>query len=93
MGNTIEKSMISRATELVGSRVEDEFIVMSLEEGQFYFLEGPSCEIWAALEKPTNLDALVAQLIELFDIDEDTCRAETLRVLNDMQSKKMIALS
>lgn len=82
-----------RNADIVGTRVEDEVILMSIESGMFYTLTGPMAEIWLLLESEKSLKELVAALMAVFDIEQAACEVECSGLLQEMLGQKIISTS
>lgn len=85
-----DASQFSRSPQIVGSLVEDEYILMSIDAGEFYTIDGPAAHIWQVLEQPQTLAALIAELMDAFEVDAQTCRADTVEMLAEMLDQKLI---
>lgn len=47
-----------------------------MNDGQFYRLAGIAAVIWDRFEQGADVDLLVDELAERYDIDRDTCRED-----------------
>lgn len=84
----------TRATDTIATRLSDEQVVaMDVNTAQYFGLEGPAAHVWDLLESPTTLDEVVASLLEAYEIDEPTCRAQAEAFLADMTAKRLIVAS
>jgi hypothetical protein len=70
----------------------EETVMMNTENGDFIGLNSVGTEIWHLLEKPITFDALVKNLMEIYEVTEKQCIDETLPYLNRMIGEKMIQL-
>ena len=47
-----------RGAECVGTQVEDAFVLLDLDGGMYYALNGPAADVWAALAEPSTEGSL-----------------------------------
>lgn len=70
---------IARATikpDVVARSVGDETILLDLETGTYFTLNAVGAVVWKALEAKTGLDAIVDEVLDRFEVDEATARAD-----------------
>lgn len=83
-------TLIKRNPEMVTSNIDGEIVMMSIENGEYYGLDEVGSRIWELLENPVTFEQLVNTLVEEFEVDVETCKADTLEFLNQMVEKKII---
>jgi hypothetical protein len=57
---------------------------MSVDRGEYFGLNSVGSRVWALLEKPQSLDALCAQLVGEYEVDEAQCREDVTHFLQEM---------
>lgn len=85
--------VISKSENFVESEVNGQIILMHLEDGNFSSLEATGQRIWGLLETPMTLDDLCAALMAEFEVDEATCRAQTVTFLEELRANALIDVS
>ena len=70
-----------------------EKVMVDLEHGQYLMLAGSGSAIWELLEDGLTVEALIAKLLELYEVDEAACRADTWAFLHKLETLGLIALS
>ena len=77
--------------EVLSSKIDEEVILMSLK-GEYYFgLDPIGSSIWELLEQqPLSINELVKILVEEYEVDEQTCREDVKKFIDDMSDKKLI---
>lgn len=79
------------SSEVLSSKIDEEVVLMSIEAGFYFGLETVGSRIWELLsEKPATFDELVTLLMDEYEVDEETCRADVQSFIEDMYSKKLI---
>ncbi|MCL1629197.1 PqqD family peptide modification chaperone [Roseibaca sp. V10] len=79
-----------RATNVVSAEMDGETVIMSLEKNVYFGLSGSGGRIWELLETPVSLAALVETLAQEYDVAPETCRADVVGILDDMQANGLV---
>jgi len=83
-------TVISRNEEPVSAQVDESLIMMSVEQGMYFGLEGVGPRIWALLEQPRTVDEICAALMEEFEIDAEACRTDVLGFLHELADARLL---
>jgi hypothetical protein len=83
-------SLIQRNTEILTAVVDDEVVMMSADQGQYFGLSAVGAHIWELAEKPTLVSELVETLCQKYDISFEECESDTLIFLNSMVAAGLI---
>ena len=78
------------AQEMISTELDNETVLMSIEAGAYYGLEGPAQSIWKALETPLTFSDLVGQLTREYNVTPETCSADVEKFLLDMQKEGLL---
>ena len=74
-------------TDLAGEKVMIDF-----ESGKYFMLTGSANDIWDMLKDGTTSESIVAELLAIYDVDENSCRAGILNFLKQLVDIGFIAL-
>lgn len=85
LNDTVEKN-VGHTEADIGA----ETLMMQVSSGRYYSVDGPAQTIWANIEGPTSVNGLVDLLLTRFDVDRETCEAETIAFLKDLHSNKLV---
>jgi hypothetical protein len=69
---------------MISTNLDEETVLMSIEAGAYYGLEGPARSIWEALEKPITYSELLLQLTEEYQTTTETCAPDVEKFLQEM---------
>jgi hypothetical protein len=83
---------IVRKSGIVTSKLDQELVMMSLENGEYYGLDSIGTRIWELLENPILFSGLVAVLMDEFDVSEDQCIADVSAFLEKLTERKLIII-
>lgn len=78
-----------RATEWVGTEVEDSFVMINLETGSYLTLNRTASAVWDALETAQTQADLEARLMARFDVLAADCSEAVTLLLAEMREQKL----
>ena len=81
---------IVRSPDQVSGDLDGKVVLLSIENGEYYNMNEVGSRIWALLEKPTTVAALVDQLLAEFEVDRLTCEKETADFLEQLQRDRLL---
>jgi hypothetical protein len=88
------ESTVSRRRDLLTSALSDrELVLLNIERGAYFGMEGVAKRIWEQLAEPRCVADLCATLLSRFAVDPDTCRREVLTFLTELHAKDLILVS
>ena len=85
-------SIVSINPDILTSDVEEELLMMDMDSGYYYGLQGVGKQIWELIEAPIKVRDVCADLLTRYDIDAETVEREVLAFLRDMQEQALITL-
>lgn len=74
-------------TDLSGEKVMIDF-----STGKYFLLKGSANDIWDMLTKDITVAEIKSSLMEIYDVDEETCMASIENFLLQMQQNDFIEL-
>jgi Coenzyme PQQ synthesis protein D (PqqD) len=82
--------------EFVTRRIADETIIVPVVSGvgdldAIFTLNEVGAHIWTLLDKPTQVDAIVADVVRTFDVTPDVAERDTLEFLDKLADAGLIA--
>jgi hypothetical protein len=80
----------ARAAEVLETEVGGVTLLMHVENWNYFELNAVSSAIWALLESPKSLDAIVRGLERQFDVDRETCLSDTRGFLDDLIAEGVV---
>lgn len=90
-GTTIDiNAKIARNEEIVSSDMDDEIVMMSIEQGEYYGINAVGSRIWELLEQPRTAAGLCDILLEEYDVPAEECRRDVLAFIEQLFEKKLV---
>jgi hypothetical protein len=93
MKEITKSSIISRSKEIVFNKLDDEIMMMSIKNSEYYGLDNIASRIWELLANPSTLSQIVEKLSEEFEVSEDTCYTDVTEFLKALDEKNLIVIS
>lgn len=88
----VDDTIVVRAPGLVAAEMDGETVMLNIENGSYYGLDGIGSRIWCLLEKPCASRLVVTALLEEYDVEETTCRTDVLAFLNHLFSQGLVQI-
>lgn len=90
---TIDKNtIIMRRSNMVFSDIENEIVMMSLDNGEYYGLNRTASEIWNIIEQPLSISDICNKLILKFDVSYSECLHSVINLTGKFIDKKIIKI-
>lgn len=77
-------TMVQRDADILTAVVDDEVVMMSADQGQYFGLNSIGGRIWELTESPIVVNDLVQQLCEHYAVEVEKCQSDTLPFLDSM---------
>jgi hypothetical protein len=90
--STESERLFFRDTDMVAVPMDGELVMLSLDQGSYYGLDGIGPRIWELIGNPISLDDLTATLCLEYEIDPATCRMDVSALLDDMISAGIVSV-
>lgn len=87
------EDLLARVPEMISTEFDQETVLMHIEAGAYYGLEGPAQIIWQALETPLTFAALVGRLTAEYEVSAETCAADVEKFLLEMQKEGLLVVT
>ena len=83
-------TLVSRSPDQVSGDLDGRTVLLSIENGEYYNMNEVASRIWALLETPIAVGALIDRLLEEFEVERATCEAEAMTFLAQLQKDKLL---
>lgn len=78
------------APDQVSRDLDGEVIVLNLNTGTYYGLNGVGSRIWDLIQQPRVVSQLHHTLLEEYDVAADQCEKDLLSLLEDLAARGLI---
>ncbi len=85
-------SVVQRNTDMLFSKMDEEVVMLSIQNSEYYGLNEIGSTIWEMIEKPVQVETLMLQLMEEYEVERRQAESDILSLLNDLYNKKIVHL-
>ena len=86
-------SVVQLSGDHIAAPVDDEMVILSIERGSYYGLDGIGSEIWRRLATPIRVDALCDGLAEMYEADRATIEKDVMLLLERLVGAGLVSVS
>ncbi|MEM9898870.1 MAG: PqqD family protein [Pseudomonadota bacterium] len=61
-----------------------EWALLDMDNSFYYTLNATGGRIWEALQNGTSLEVLVSEMVNDFEVDQETCKSDVVSVLDHL---------
>mgnify|MGYP000111309269 CR=1 FL=1 len=90
MNPNAQPLLVRHADGLLSAAVGDELLMMSAAEGKYFNLNDVGSRIWALLEQPMSIEALVLALTSEYDVDAATAREQVVEFTDALRERGLL---
>ena len=83
-------SRVRAVRHQVSSSLGQEAVILELERGIYYGVDEVGSRIWELVERPRTVSDIRDAILGEYDVDAETCAADTLKLLEEMADHGLI---
>lgn len=84
------KDVVRRKEDIPWRMIEDEAVLVEVKKGEVIHCNPVGAFIWGRLEGTKQVSALVTDVVENFEVDEETASKDTLEFIGAMEKKGLL---
>ncbi|MEY8197633.1 MAG: lasso peptide biosynthesis PqqD family chaperone [Colwellia sp.] len=84
---------LSRTSSAVASELDNEVVMMSIEQGEYYGLGQVGSQLWRLMEQPTSVQHIIEQLMAQYDVSFEQCQQDVTPFLTQLHHKGLIHIT
>ena len=85
-------NVVSRRNDIDTTDLNGEIVMMDLEKGRYFSLNGVGSRIWEIIEEPIGINKIVDCLLEEYDVNRNECEENVLEFLGKLDDANIIAV-
>jgi len=86
------ETVVVRRAEPLTAPVDDELVMLDPRQSRYFGLDRIGQRIWELLERPQCVGELCASLEGEFDVSSETCRADVLAFLEQLEEAELLEI-
>jgi hypothetical protein len=92
MNEIKEQDIISRQKGIVFNKLDDEIVMMSIKNGEYYGLDNIGSRIWEIIENPVSVRQIIDILKDEYEVAGDQCKIDVNEFLDLLLKKNLIQI-
>lgn len=85
-------NVVSRRNDIDTTDLNGEIVMMDLEKGRYFSLNGVGSRIWEIIESPIEINKIVDCLLEEYDVNRNECEENVLEFLGKLEDANIISV-
>lgn len=85
-----DERAVVRSPDQVSAEVDGEEVVLHLESGVYFGLEGVAARVWELLASPRTLAELVDRVTEEYAVEREACERDLRRFVGDLEREGLV---
>lgn len=87
-------SQIMRVGNVTFIEMDNELIMLNVQTSKYYGVQDVGKAIWDFIgDTPVSVRSIVAQLLQIYDVDEATCSQQVVNFLEQLRSQQLVQVS
>lgn len=87
-----ENLIAERSAELVETAIDDDLVAIDIARGACFGFNATAARVWALLDQPRPVAALVDRLVAEYAVDRQVCAAAVVALLHDLERRSLVTL-
>jgi hypothetical protein len=92
MSNINLETVIQRTQDILSSVMDEETVLLSIQNSQYYGLRQTGSRVWQLIEKPISLGQIIDILVMEYKVSRTECENDVLEFLDGLQEKNLIRI-
>jgi hypothetical protein len=81
---------LTRTEDMLSTELDHETVLMSIDAGAYYGMEGVARSIWESLATPLTFAALVDRMVREYKVAPEICSADLEAFLTEMEREGLL---
>ncbi|MGL5821233.1 MAG: PqqD family peptide modification chaperone [Sarcina sp.] len=87
------ESYIEKYKEIECVNIDGDVAMMNIKMGKYYVLNEVASDIWNFIESKRKLSEIIEYLRNIYDVDYEVCKNETINCLEILQKNNLVKVS
>lgn len=84
-------TIVVRRQDLLSADADGETVMMSLDQGRYFGLNGLGSRVWDLMQSPVSVDGICLQLESEYDVSPADCESAVLTFLSELARNDLIS--
>lgn len=74
------------------TNIDNEKVIMDLNKGKYFYLNEVGSDIWDILDKKEYIKDLITEIMNVYNVSENKCKAQVIDFLLDLKKGELIEI-
>lgn len=93
MSGLMSTTVVGRSDDVLCSAVGGQTVMMDVERGVYFGLNGSGSRLWEWLETPRSIDSLAARLAQAYEVDPSVALDAATAFAEHLLDRKLLVIS
>jgi hypothetical protein len=80
----MQKTLYIRNKDVLGSLVDNEYVIFSSNNGEYYGLNSVASRVWESMHTPKTIQDISEELIREFDVEKEECERYVIQFVHEL---------
>lgn len=85
-------TIVERNHEIDATDLDGEKVMMDLEKGQYFMLNGVAGDIWELMGKPMAVEGIITSLMKEYEVEREECESSVKDLLHNMHHADLVMI-
>lgn len=67
-----------------------DFVILGMKDGMYFQLSEVGARVWQLVQEPRSIDAVVAILVDEYEVNAEQCKADVIALLGDLHQRGLV---
>ena len=87
------RATVTRSPAPMSADLDGEVVVLSIDNGKYYSMNEVGSRIWALVQRPIAVAALIDLLVGEFEVERTVCEQQVLVFLRELHADGLVQIS
>ena len=83
-------AVYARSERAIVAEVDGQMVALDVSQGVCFGLNRVATHIWGMLDGSTSVEAVIENLLEVYDVEPATCREQTFDLLAELEANHLV---
>ena len=85
-------TIVERNHEIDATDLDGEKVMMDLEKGQYFMLNGVAGDVWELMKKPMSVEDIIISLMNEYEVEREECESSVKDLLHNMHHANLVMI-
>jgi hypothetical protein len=93
MVDLTSKTLVSRNQDLIAASIDNDLVMMSVDQGEYYGITGVGSQVWEMIAEPIALEEIARRICAEYAVDETTCKTDIQSFVKELFQLGLVSIA